>query len=78
MGTTPVEVGSGPPNPDSILIWNRSANSVFFGASDVTTETGVELLAGENLAVELTYQDNALYAVASSAGHRLDILRTGP
>lgn len=73
VGTDQVRV-----DPASRQFWaatltNRSSVSLFLAKDGVTTTTGYELLPGASIPWQLGPTDKGLYAIAATAGNRLDI-----
>lgn len=63
---------------DWATLTNRDATvSVFLGASNVTTATGMELKAGESVTVWGLRADEDLYAIVAAGTVRVDVLSKG-
>jgi hypothetical protein len=59
----------------SLILCNRSSNSVFLGGPGVTVSVGFELLPGDMLTVRMQTAQGGLFAVASAGSNRLDRLQ---
>lgn len=61
---------------DSFLVTNRAAaNSVYVGATGVTSATGYELKAGETLEIDLEGEDKAYAICAGGLTATLHVLK---
>ena len=61
----------------ALLVRNRDASaSVYIGASNVTTATGYELLAGESLPVDLDPGED-IYAICAASTVTCHVLEVG-
>lgn len=55
----------------TIILYNNSTNNIYYGASDVTTATGILLEASEKVAID---SESGLYAVCGSDNKNINCL----
>lgn len=73
VGTSPVRVDDPETAPTlTVIMCNRSSVSLFLGGSTVSTATGFELMPGDMLTMRMPQAQGGVYAVAGTAGNRLD------
>jgi hypothetical protein len=77
VGTTAVQLYAASGGTRArLLVTNRGTAPVFLGGDGtVTTANGYELTNGTSVTVEVESGDE-VFAVAGTAGHRVDVLRT--
>lgn len=56
---------------DGVIV-NRSVNPIYVGPSSVTTSTGLQLDAGQAMDLRVAGTARGWYAIAASAGNRVD------
>ena len=73
VGVTEVEVADGGTDGSEVLIVNRSAATVFLGATGVLTTTGIPMETGDRISL-LIPASAKLYAIANFASCDLVLL----
>lgn len=75
VGTTAIEIRAGASrliNRKGLMLFNNSTQTLFWGASGVTTSTGVPLARGES--VNISVENVAIFVVGSQAGQNARII----
>ena len=75
VGTAPTLIDGLEVNPFRLHIHNHdNTDSIYLGASNVTTSTGLKLLKQDSIELIINPLE-ALYAVSSQAGHVISYLK---